>query len=55
MMCKPWSDAVSQRILLRKASEEPVPLKASAFLAMWDKPSGKQVSEFFIDEAGIVS
>lgn len=52
MMCKPWTDAVSQRILLRRA-EGPAESHSSEFLVKWDKPPGP-VDGFCISEPGIV-
>lgn len=54
MMCKPWMDALSQRILLRRANEH-ISSEGCSFLAKWDKPKANQVFEFSIAEAGILN
>jgi hypothetical protein len=53
MMCKSWSEAVSQRILLRQA-DGPNQQGVSEFLVKWDKPPGQLVDSFCISEVGIV-
>ena len=51
MMCKSWTDAVFQRILLRQA--EGPERSTCEFLVKWDKPPGQLVDGFCISEDGI--
>lgn len=52
MMCKPWTDVVSQRVVLRRVNDDPSS-GHQGFLAKWDKPQGNQILPFAIEEAGI--
>ena len=54
MMCKPWVDAMSQRVLLRRSHEE-LSSGDGNFLAKWDKPSGNHIHAYCIIEGGIAS
>ena len=52
MMCKPWLDAISQRMVTRRVNEDPSSGQ-EGFLAKWDKPHGSQILRYTIVEAGI--
>ena len=52
MMCKPWLDAISQRLIIRRVNEDPTSGQ-EGFLAKWDKPNGSQILRYSIVEAGI--